>query len=197
MRSIVHRIRAAGTAFGVGVAAAGPSLAHGPADSAMSFAAGFSHPLNGLDHILVMLAVGLWSVLAGGRAIWVWPIAFVATMLVGFLAATLGLQLPGVGAVISSSMVVLGILVALAVRAPVWAGAVVVALFAFFHGHAHGTEATAVNLLAYGSGFALATAGLHGAGITLALLAERLSGEVAVRAAGALTLVSGIALLAG
>jgi HupE / UreJ protein len=97
-----------------------PALAHTGAEQTNSFAAGIAHPLNGADHILAMVAVGLWAVLAGGRAIWVWPTAFVATMLAGFAAATLGLQIPFVEPAIWSSVIILGLFVALAVKAPVW-----------------------------------------------------------------------------
>ena len=137
-----------------------------------SFASGFAHPLSGADHFLAMTAVGVWAVLAGGRAIWIWPSAFVATMLAGFAAAISGLQVPLVEPVIASSIVVLGLLIALTVQAPVWLGAAIVGVFAFFHGHAHGTEATAASLVLYGAGFAVATAALHAAGIWLALFAR-------------------------
>ena len=137
-----------------------------------SFASGIAHPLHGADHILAMTAVGVWAVLAGGRAIWIWPIAFVATMLAGFAAAILGLQMPIVEPVISSSIIVFGLLIAFSVKARVWLGAAIVGLFAFFHGHAHGTEATAASLVLFGAGFAVATAALHAAGIWLALLAR-------------------------
>ena len=93
-----------------------PALAHTGVEQTNSFAAGIAHPLNGADHILAMVAVGLWAVLAGGRAIWVWPTAFVATMLAGFAAATLGLQIPFVEPAIWSSVIILGLLVALAVK---------------------------------------------------------------------------------
>ena len=162
-----------------------------------AFTAGFVHPLSGLDHVLAMVTVGVWSVVAGGRALWVWPSAFVATMLAGFVVATAGVQLPWVAAAISASIVVLGLLVALAVRAPVWVGAVVIALFAFFHGHAHGTEVTSANLLGFGAGFALSTAALHAAGIAVGMFAEGRIGKLAVRALGALTLVGGAVYIGG
>src|SRR5438132_11654508 len=142
-----------------------PALAHTGVGQTSSFASGFAHPLHGVDHVFAMAAVGLWAVLAGGRAIWVWPMAFVATMLAGFSAATLGLRIPFVEPALSSSIIASGLFVALAVRAPVWLGAAITALFAFFHGHAHGTEATVVSLIPYAAGFVLATAGLHAAGI--------------------------------
>lgn len=163
------------------------------------FAAGLAHPLSGADHILAMVAIGLWGVLAGGRALWAWPLAFVATILVGFAAAILGWQVPLVEPAIAVSIAVLGLLVALAVKAPVWLGAVIAGLFAFFHGHAHGTEAATagVQLFAYASGFSLATAALHAVGIGAGLLISRSAGEPALRATGALVAASGLALIAG
>jgi len=174
-----------------------PALAHIGVGQTDSFASGIAHPLHGADHVLAMLAVGLWGVLAGGRAIWVWPMAFVGTMLAGFAAATLGLQMPYVEPAIWSSIVILGLLVALAIKAPVWLGAAMTGLFAFFHGHIHGTEVVSGSLVPYAAGFALATAGLLAAGIWLGFSAERSIGKVALRAMGGLTVLGGIALMAG
>ena len=171
------------------------SPAHAAVEPFTSFATGLAHPVGGIDHVLAMVTVGVWGVLAGGRALWVWPTAFVATMLTGFAAATLGLQLPWVPAAVSCSIIVLGLVVALAVKAPVWLGAVLVGLFAFFHGHAHGTEAIAASLVAYGAGFALSTAGLHAAGIGVALALDGSLGKRAVQAVGALTVLGGLALI--
>src|SRR5580704_7730340 len=98
---------------------ASPAVAHTGVGPAISFASGIAHPLTGADHILAMVAVGHWAALRGGRAVWVWPMAFVATMLGGFTAATLGLQMPFVGPAIGSSIIVLGLLVALGANAPV------------------------------------------------------------------------------
>jgi urease accessory protein len=149
-----------------------PALAHTDGGQTNAFACGIAHPLNGADHILAMVTLGLWGVIAGGRAIVLWPITFVSTMLAGFAAATLGLQVPYVEPAIWSSVVILGAFVALRVKVPVWVGAVIAGLFAFFHGHAHGVEATAVSVVPYAAGFALATAGLHAAGIGLGLFAK-------------------------
>lgn len=163
------------------------------------FVTGLAHPISGADHILAMVAIGLWGVIAGGRALWVWPAAFVAMILVGFATAVMGVQAPLVEPAIAASIVVLGLLVALAARAPVWLGAVIAGLFAFFHGHAHGTEALAagVNLVAYASGFSLTTAALHAAGLGTGLLIARSAGEPLLRATGGLVAVSGLALIAG
>ena len=174
-----------------------PAFAHTGVGQANSFASGIAHPLHGADHILAMLAVGLWGVLAGGRATWVWPMAFVATMLAGFAAATVGLQMPFVEPAIASSIIAAGLFVALAVKAPVWLGAAMAGAFALFHGHAHGTEAATACLIPYAAGFALATAGLHAAGIGLGLFAERSIGKLALRGLGGLAVLGGIALMAG
>src|SRR5262244_1162101 len=130
-----------------------------------SFLFGIAHPLSGVDHILAMIAVGLWAVLAGGRAIWIWPMSFVAAMLAGFVVASSGVPMPLVEPALSSSVVILGLFVALAVNAPLWLGAATAGLFAFFHGHAHGAEAATASLIPYAAGFALATAALHVIGI--------------------------------
>ena len=159
---------------------------------AASFVSGFAHPLHGADHLVVMLAVGIWGALAGGRAIRVWPIAFVATMLIGFASGAAGIAVPLVEPAILSSIVVLGLLVAFAAEAPLWLGAAILGLFAFFHGHVHGTEAASANLVAYATGLAVATGGLHAAGIGLCLAAGDSIGKVALRAIGAVAALGGI-----
>jgi urease accessory protein len=118
-------------------------------------------------------------------------------MLAGFAAATLGLQMPFVEPAIWSSVIILGLLVALAIKAPVWLGAAMTGLFAFFHGHIHGAEAVSGNLTPYVAGFSLATVGLLAAGIWLGFFAERSIGKMALRAMGGLTALGGIVLIAG
>ena len=159
---------------------------------ASTFASGFSHPLHGADHLVAMLAVGVWGALAGGRAIRVWPIAFVAAMLAGFANAASGASVAFVEPAIWSSVVVLGLVVALAVNAPLWLGAAIIGLFAFFHGHVHGTETASSNLVAYAIGLAAATGALHAAGIGLCRAAGSSSGRVAVRSMGAAAALGGI-----
>ena len=173
-----------------------PTLAHTGVGQTNSFTSGLLHPLSGADHILAMIAIGLWGVLRGGRAIWLWPAAFVATLLGGFGAAALGLQVPFVEPVISSSVIVLGLCVALAITTPFWVGAAIAGLFAFFHGHAHGTEVATASILPYVAGFALATAWLQSASIGLSIAAEVLIGKVALRIMGGLTVLSGVVLVA-
>jgi urease accessory protein len=178
--------------------AASPAFAHlNPAEHG-SFAAGFSHPLFGPDHILAMVAVGLWAAMLGGRALFMVPAAFVGVMLLGFVAGLYGMPLPLVEPMILASVVVLGLLVALALRVPTAAGAVIVGFFAFFHGHAHGAEIGAAAFASYAAGFALSTALLHGAGILTGIGLGRLGARdralVAMRVAGGATALAGLAL---
>ena len=180
-----------------------PAFAHlNPADHG-SFASGFSHPLFGLDHVLVMVAVGLWAFQNGGRSVWLIPSAFVATMLAGFGLSMAGVPLPFVEPAIMASVVALGLLVAMAVRLPVVPSAAIVSVFALFHGHAHGAEIGAAGELSFATGFAIATALLHAAGIGLgwgigaALGANTQKGRMVVRSLGAVTAVLGLSLFVG
>ena len=157
------------TAAGLLLAASAPAFAHvSPADHG-SFLAGFSHPLFGIDHIVVMIAVGLWAATIGGRALWMVPAAFVGAMTGGYILSLSGLALPFAEPMILASVVALGLLIAAAVRLPVAAGATLVGLFALFHGYAHGSELGVATALPYGIGFAFATALLHSAGIGMGL----------------------------
>jgi len=175
-----------------------PAFAHlNPAEHG-SFMAGFSHPLFGLDHILVMVAVGLWAAQIGGRALWRVPLAFVATMAVGFGVAVAGIDLPFVEPAILASVVALGLLVAMAVRLDTAMSMAIVAVFALFHGHAHGGELGAAGALPFGVGFVIATALLHAAGIGLGLGIARFSGSgIVARIIGGLTALAGLALVFG
>jgi len=177
-------------------AAAAPAFAHlDPAEHG-SLMAGLSHPLTGLDHILAMVAVGLWAAQIGGRARWAVPAAFVATMALGFALAVSGVSLPFVEPAIVASVIGLGLLVAMAVRLPVAASAAVVAVFALFHGHAHGGELGGAGALQFGLGFLIATAALHLAGVGVGLSLGRL-GPLATRLLGAATALGGAALMIG
>ena len=178
-------------------AALAPSaaLAHTGAEHALSFGSGFAHPFTGLDHMLAMVAVGLWAGLNAGRALWAWPAAFVGVMLVGGALGMTGVHVPMVEAGILASVVVLGLLVLAAVQWPVMLGAGLVAVFALLHGHAHGAElpigAAAVT---YAAGFALGTAILHVVGLGLAHVASDGASQRLVRGAGALIAAGGVAL---
>lgn len=178
--------------------AAGPAIAHVGHGSTTSFTAGLGHPLGGLDHATVMVMVGLWAGLKGGRALWVWPAVFVGVMLVGGVVGMEGVPVPFVEPAILASMVALGLLVALAVDLPVAVGAGILAVFALFHGHAHGSEvADTLNGVEYMAGFALATAALHLAGIGFAATMTHFSLRPAIRVVGALCLPIGAGLYAG
>jgi urease accessory protein len=172
-----------------------PALAHTGLEHAVSFAAGFKHPWTGLDHMLAMVAVGLWAGLNGGRALWVWPAAFVGVMIAGGALGIADVQVPLVEPGILASIVILGLLVLTMARVPVAAGAVLVALFALLHGHAHGAELPAeASAATYAAGFAIATALLHAIGLGIAHIARGDGGRLLVRGAGALVAVAGVAL---
>ena len=155
-------------------ALAAPAFAHTGAgaahDLAHSLTQGFLHPLSGLDHVLAMVAVGLYAAQLGGRALWLLPAAFVGTMCVGGTLGYTGMPLPMVEQGIGVSVVAMGIAVAIGLRLPPLVATSLVAAFALFHGHAHGTEVPeTASGIEYMAGFALATALLHGVGIAAAL----------------------------
>jgi urease accessory protein len=179
--------------------AAGPAFAHLDPAGHGSFAAGFSHPLFGADHILAMIGVGLWAFLVGGRALWTIPSTFVAAMMLGFAAALGGIGLPFVEPTIAASVVGLGLLALVAAQVPAVVGMAVVGFFALFHGHAHGGELGAATSLSFMAGFALATALLHAVGIGVGLAGNAFSrrGRIAARIAGGLTALGGLWLVAG
>ncbi|RWX78667.1 HupE/UreJ family protein [Neorhizobium lilium] len=182
-------------------AAAVPAFAHLDPLAHGSFMAGVSHPLFGLDHILVMVAVGLWAAQLSGqnrdhRALWMVPLAFVAAMALGFAAGVAGMPLPFVEPAILASVIALGLLVAVSVRLPTIACSAVVGVFALFHGHAHGVELGAAGALQFGIGFMIATALLHMSGIGLGLFVSRFSPNLS-RILGALTALLGLSLVFG
>jgi len=181
------------------VAIPGAALAH-PGHDAGGFAHGLVHPLGGLDHVLAMVAVGLYATLPGRRALWLVPATFVGVMAIGGALGATGYPLPYVETGIALSVIVLGLAVALRVSLPTLAAMALAGLFAIFHGHAHGTEMPQdAAALSYAAGFMLATALLHGAGIAIGLVAGRLAehgGWRVAQAAGGAMALAGIALLA-
>ncbi len=135
---------------------------------------GLEHPISGLDHILAMVAVGLWAAQIGGRAIWIVPTAFVLSMSASSILGQLGLPLPGIEQGILASDFILGLLILFAARFPIAISATIVGILAIFHGYAHGAEMpSTVSGLTYGIGFIIATAGLHLSGIVSGLAIER------------------------
>lgn len=178
-----------------------PAAAH-PGHDAGGFADGFAHPFGGFDHLMAMLAVGLWAVQYAGhpsatqpRAPWLLPASFVLAMAAGFGLGLAGVALPGVEAGIALSVLMLGLIVAFAVRPPLPAAMAVTALFALFHGHAHATEMGNVPMLAYAAGMLLATAVLHVCGLTAARLAQQFHLGMLTRAAGAAVALAGVVIL--
>ena len=167
--------------------------AHTGGDVAGGFLTGFLHPLGGLDHVVAMVAVGIWGAQLGAPAIWVLPVAFPLVMALGGVLGIRGVPLPGVEIGIALSGVVLGAMVAFAVRAPLGVAAVLVGVFAIFHGHAHGTELpSAATPLAYSAGFVVATGLLHASGIAVGALIHWRAGVPVVRACGGLIALSGL-----
>lgn len=173
-----------------------PTLAHTGENLAGGFLGGFAHPLFGPDHLVAMVAVGLWGAFLGAPAIWLLPIVFPLVMAGGGVIAILGVPLPGVETGIALSAVVLGLMVALAARPPMWIAAIIVGAFAIFHGHAHGAELPpGADAMAYSFGFVLATGLLHLAGIAFGFLSRWPAGRLAVRTAGGAIAIAGVAFL--
>jgi len=179
------------------MACAGAASAHSDAAGmAGGFMSGFFHPLLGWDHVIAMVAVGLWGAFLGMPALWLLPVVFPLVMTVGGALGVMGVPLPAVETGIALSAVVLGAVVAAALRPPLWVAAVLVGIFAIFHGHAHGTELPdAADPVAYSLGFVMATGLLHLAGIALGLVTRWPAGITAVRAVGAGIAVGGLGFL--
>lgn len=175
---------------------ASPAHAHTSEGLAGGFVSGLLHPILGFDHLVAMVAVGLWGAFLGMPAIWLLPVVFPAVMAVGGAIGISGLPLPGVEVLIAGSAIVLGGCVALAWRAPLWIAGILVGAFAIFHGHAHGTELPqAASPIAYAAGFVIATGALHLCGIAFGMLSRYPSGERAVRLCGAAIAVVGLAFM--
>lgn len=157
---------------------------------------GFKHPITGLDHFAAMFAVGLWGAFLGGRAMWMLPVVFPVVMAFGGALGVLGVPLPAVETGVAVSGVILGLMVACAIKPPLWLAAVIVGVFAIFHGHAHGTELPeAANALAYAVGFVICTGLLHLAGIATGLLVRWPWGRITVRAGGVAIALVGLGFL--
>jgi urease accessory protein len=172
------------------------ALAHAVAGEAGGFLTGVRHPVSGLDHVLAMIAVGIWGAQLGAPAIWLLPVIFPMVMALGGIIGLLGIPLPGMETGIAISALVLGLMIASEKRPPLWIAAVIVGFFAIFHGYAHGTELPdGQSGLLYSMGFVMATGCLHGTGISIGLIHHWPVGRFILRTAGAIIAVAGIYFL--
>ena len=162
------------------------------------FVSGFMHPVLGLDHVVAMVAVGLWGAFLGKPAIWILPVVFPLVMALGGALGVAGVEIPYIEAGIALSGIVIGLAVAFAVRPPIWLAAIIVGAFAIFHGHAHGTELpNSANPLIYSIGFVTGTGLLHLAGILIGELTRWSWGKMLVRASGGVIALIGLGFLLG
>lgn len=177
------------------------ALAHTGVGTTHGFTAGLLHPLSGLDHLLAMVGVGLLAAMIGGRATYLVPTSFLAMMVVGGALGSLGVALPGVEVGIALSVIVIGGLVAMGANVPTLVASLLAAVFALFHGHAHGTELPlGGDIAGYTIGFVLATAFLHAVGLGMGFGLDRLgdpSGRRFMRFSGGVGAVLGVVILAG
>ncbi len=174
------------------------AFAHAGAGVGGGFSAGFLHPLNGLDHMAAMVAVGLWGAFLGRPAIWLLPVVFPLVMTIGGAMGMMGIPVPAIETGIAVSSIVLGLMVTLGARPPLWVAAVIVGTFAIFHGYAHGAELPkAANALAFSIGFVIATGLLHLFGIALGTLVKWSAGDMAVRVGGVVISLLGLGFLTG
>lgn len=172
------------------------ALAHTDDGIAHGIWHGLQHPVSGWDHLVAMVAVGLWGAFLGRQAMLLLPIVFPAVMATGATLAMIGIPVPAVEIGIPASAIVLGLAVALALKPPIWIAAFLIGAFAIFHGHAHGAEIpTATNPIAYAIGFLSATVVLHWIGIGFGILARWEAGMVVVRASGAAIAIIGAVFL--
>lgn len=173
-------------------------LAHAHVDGgqAAGFFTGLQHPWSGLDHVLAMIAVGLWGAQLGSPALWMLPIAFPMMMAVGAMMGLIGIPIPGVEIGIALSAILLGTMILAEVRPKLAIAIALVGFFAIFHGHAHGTELPeGQSGLLYSMGFVIATGCLHGLGVLLGLANRLPAGRLALRAAGTFIACMGIFFL--
>jgi len=192
-KSLPARVLAAVALLFAGAAHAQAHVGAGPTGG---FLAGLEHPVSGLDHVLAMIAVGVWGAQLGAPAVWLLPVTFPLVMAFGGTLGLLGVTLPGVEIGIALSALLLGLMVLCEARPPLWAAAALVGVFAVFHGHAHGTELSAgESAVLYSMGFVIATGCLHASGIALGLIRRWPWGRVALRFAGAAVAIGGMLFL--
>jgi urease accessory protein len=169
------------------------AFAHEQAGAAAGFLTGLRHPVSGLDHVLAMIAVGLWGAQLGPPAVWLLPVTFPMVMAMGGFLGLVGVPVPGVEIGIGLSALLLGAMVMREAKPPLAAAAVLVGFFGIFHGHAHGSELPpGQSGLAYSIGFVVATGLLHGVGIAIGLAHRWRAGRIALRLAGVAVAVAGL-----
>ena len=169
-----------------------PIFAHTRGGEAVGLLSGLEHPISGLDHVLAMVAVGLWGAQLGPPAVWLLPVTFPMVMAFGGMMGLMGFKLPGIEVCIALSAVCLGFMVLREAKPNLWAAAILVGFFAIFHGHAHGTELPpGANGILYSIGFVVATGLLHATGILIGTVHRWPYGRVALRAAGAVVVAGG------
>ena len=174
------------------------AFAHAPGGTGGGFVTGFLHPIMGVDHLVAMVAVGLWGAFLGERALWILPIVFPSIMAVGAAFGIVGLEIPLVEFVIALSGVVIGALIALRVRAPLAIAMVLVGIFAIFHGYAHGVEMPEqIRAITYSAGFVIGTGLLHLAGIAIGFTTLLPRGELLVPGCGGVIPAIGLSYLVG
>jgi urease accessory protein len=172
------------------------AFAHQRGGEVIGFASGFWHPISGIDHILAMVAVGMWGAQLGAPAIWVLPVVFPMVMAVGGTMGLMGFKLPGIELCIALSALALGIAVFGEARPKLWISAAIVGVFAIAHGHAHGTELPqGASGVLYSIGFVMATGLLHALGIGIGLVHRWMAGRIALRVAGAVVAMGGVFFL--
>lgn len=192
----VHAAGVLAAALLVTLGAPVAASAHVDGSPAGGLASGLLHPVSDGDHVLAMIAVGVWGAQLGAPAVWMLPVAFPMVMAFGGMLGLAGVRLPGVEIGIALSAVALGAAVLAELRPPLWLAAAMVGLFAVFHGHAHGAELPAGgNALFFSMGFVMATGGLHAAGIVMGLAHRWPAGKVALRCAGAFITLGGLYFL--
>jgi len=172
------------------------AFAHKRGGEAIGFVSGFEHPISGLDHILAMIAVGMWGAQLGAPAIWVLPVVFPMVMALGGMMGLMGIKLPGIELCIALSAVALGFAVFREARPKLWIAAIVVGFFEIAHGHAHGTELpVGASGVLYSIGFVIATGLLHATGIGIGLVHKWPAGRIALRLVGAFVAMGGVFFL--
>jgi urease accessory protein len=172
------------------------AFAHTRGGEALGLTSGLLHPVSGLDHVLAMIAVGLWGAQLGPPAVWLLPVTFPMVMAFGGMLGLMGVMLPGIEMGIALSAISLGFAVFREARPQLWVAAVLVGFFAIFHGHAHGTELPpGANGVLYSLGFVIGTGTLHAAGISLGLVHRWPAGQTVLRGVGAIIALAGVVFL--